>query len=43
VQSVSLYDMPRLYGLVLLLTLFAFVDNGAFLLWERRPTRTCQS
>jgi hypothetical protein len=27
--------MPRLYGLVLLLTLFAFVDNGAFLLWER--------
>jgi hypothetical protein len=35
--------MPRLYGLVLLLTLFAFVDHGVFLLWERRPTRTCQS
>lgn len=39
VQSVSLHDMPRLYGLVLLLTLFAFVVNGAFLLWERRLTR----
>ena len=24
----SLHDMPRLYGLVLLLTLFAFVVNG---------------
>jgi hypothetical protein len=31
--------MPRLYGLVLLLTLFAFVVNGAFLLWERHLTR----
>ena len=39
VQSVSLHDMPRLYGLVLLLTLFAFVVNGAFLLWERHLTR----
>ena len=39
VQSVSLHDMPRLYGLVLLLTLFAFIVNGAFLLWERRLTR----
>jgi NitT/TauT family transport system permease protein len=39
VQSVSLHDMPRLYGLVLLLTLFAFVVNGAFLLWERRLMR----
>jgi NitT/TauT family transport system permease protein len=39
VQSVSLHDMPRLYGLVLLLTVFAFVVNGAFLLWERRLTR----
>ena len=39
VQSVSLHDMPRLYGLVLLLTLFAFIINGAFLLWERRLTR----
>ncbi len=39
VQSVSLHDMPRLYGLVLLLTLFAFAVNGAFLLWERRLTR----
>ena len=27
--------MPQLYGLVLLLTLFAFAINGAFLLWER--------
>jgi hypothetical protein len=32
--------MLRLYELVFLLTLFAFVVNGAFLLWERRPTRT---
>ena len=39
VQSVSLHDMPRLYGLVLLLTVFAFAVNGAFLLWERRLTR----
>jgi NitT/TauT family transport system permease protein len=39
VQSVSLHDMPRLYGLVLLLTLFAFAVNGAFLLWERHLTR----
>ena len=38
-QSVSLHDMPRLYGLVLLLTLFAFAVNGAFLLWERHLTR----
>jgi NitT/TauT family transport system permease protein len=43
VQSVSLHDMPRLYGLVLLLTLFAFVVNGAFLLWERRLTRNHSS
>lgn len=44
VQSVSLHDMPRMYGLVLLLTLIAFVVNGAFLLWEtllthRRPVQ----
>ena len=39
VQSVSLHDMPQLYGLVLLLTLFAFAVNGAFLLWERSLTR----
>ena len=43
VQSVSLHDMPRLYGLVLLLTVFAFVVNGAFLLWERRLTRNLPS
>jgi NitT/TauT family transport system permease protein len=39
VQSVSLHDMPQLYGIVALLTLFAFVINGAFLLWERSLTR----
>jgi NitT/TauT family transport system permease protein len=39
VQSVSLHDMPQLYGLVLLLTLFAFAVNGAFLLWEHALTR----
>ena len=39
VQSVSLHDMPQLYGIVALLTLFAFVVNGAFLLWERSLTR----
>jgi NitT/TauT family transport system permease protein len=39
VQSVELHDMPTMYGLVLLLTLFAFIVNGAFLLWERRLTR----
>ncbi len=39
VQSVSLHDMPQLYGLVALLTLFAFLINGAFLLWERSLTR----
>lgn len=39
VQSVSSHDMPQLYGLVLLLTLFAFLVNGAFLLWERHLTR----
>jgi ABC-type dipeptide/oligopeptide/nickel transport system permease component len=36
VQSVSLHDMPRLYGLVLLLTLFAFavvVLGAAVLAW----------
>jgi NitT/TauT family transport system permease protein len=38
-QSVSLHDMPRIYGLVLLLTLFAFAINGAFLLWEHFLTR----
>ncbi|MGH3319167.1 MAG: ABC transporter permease [Streptosporangiaceae bacterium] len=36
VQSVRLRDMPRLYGLVLLLTIFAFAVNGLFLMWERR-------
>lgn len=39
VQSVSSHDMPQLYGLVLLLTLFAFLVNGVFLLWERHLTR----
>lgn len=39
VQSVSNHDMPRMYALVVLFTLFAFVVNGAFLLWERRLTR----
>lgn len=39
VQSVELHNMPRMYGLVALLTLFAFVINGAFLLWERYLTR----
>ncbi len=39
VQSVSLHDMPQLYGLVALLTLFAFAINGAFMLWERSLTR----
>jgi NitT/TauT family transport system permease protein len=39
VQSVSLHDMPQLYGLVVLLTLFAFAVNGAFLIWERFLTR----
>lgn len=39
VQSVELHNMPRLYGLVALLTLFAFAVNGAFLLWERFLTR----
>lgn len=34
VQSVSLQQIPRLYGLVLLLTLFAFAINGVFLLWQ---------
>ncbi|MGH3089219.1 MAG: ABC transporter permease [Rubrobacteraceae bacterium] len=39
VQSVSRHDMPQIYGLVLLLTVFAFLVNGAFLLWERHLTR----
>jgi NitT/TauT family transport system permease protein len=39
VQSVSLHDMQKLYGLVVLLTLFAFVVNGAFLIWEHFLTR----
>jgi NitT/TauT family transport system permease protein len=39
VQSVELHNMPRMYGLVALLTLFAFAVNGAFLLWERFLTR----
>ncbi len=39
IQSVDLHDMPQLYGLVALLTLFAFVVNGAFMLWERHLTR----
>lgn len=45
VQSVRLQDMPRLYGLVLLLTLFALVVNALFLFWERlvRHERPAQS
>jgi len=39
VQSVELHDMPRMYGLIALLTLFAFSVNGLFLLWERHLTR----
>jgi hypothetical protein len=38
-QSVSLHDMPQMYGLVFLLTLFAFAINGALLLWERHLAR----
>lgn len=40
VQGVERHDMPQIYGLVLLLTLFAFVVNGAFLIWERFLTRS---
>ena len=36
VQSVELNDKPRIYGLVAFLTVFAFIVNGAFLLWERQ-------
>lgn len=39
IQSVELHDMPQLYGLVALLTLFAFAVNGVFMLWERHLTR----
>ena len=42
VQSVSLHDMPQLYGIVALLTLFAFLVNGAFLLWERSLMRNLE-
>lgn len=35
IESVRLQDMPRLYGLVLLLSLFAFAVNGLYLWWER--------
>lgn len=39
IQSLALHDMPQLYGLILLLTLFAFLVNGVFLLWKRFLTR----
>lgn len=39
VQSVELHNMPRMYGLIALLTIFAFIINGVFLLWERHLTR----
>lgn len=35
VQSVTLHEMPTMYGLVLLLTVIAFLINGVFLIWER--------
>lgn len=39
IQSVETHNMPQLYGVVVLLTLFAFIVNGAFMIWEHFLTR----
>lgn len=35
VGSVELHNMPRMYGVILLLVILALAVNGAFMLWER--------
>jgi len=35
VQAITLHDMPRIYGIVAVLVIIAFVVNALFLRWER--------
>jgi len=39
VQAITLHDMPRMYGIVAVLVLIAFVVNVLFLRWEQVATR----
>ena len=39
VEAITLHDMPRMYGIVAVLVIIAFVVNALFLRWERAAER----
>ena len=39
VQAITLHDMPRMYGIVAVLVVIAFVVNALFLRWEHAAER----
>ena len=39
VETITLHDMPRMYGIIAVITLIAFVVNALFLAWEHRAAR----
>ena len=39
VEAITLHDMPRMYGIIAVLVVIAFVVNALFLRWERSAER----
>ncbi len=39
VQAITLHDMPRIYGIVAVLVVVAFLVNALFLRWEHAVAR----
>jgi NitT/TauT family transport system permease protein len=39
VEAITLHDMPRMYGIIAVIVLIAFVVNALFLHWEHRAAR----
>lgn len=39
VEAITLHDMPRMYGIIFVLVIIAFVVNALFLRWEHRAGR----
>jgi NitT/TauT family transport system permease protein len=39
VEAITLHDMPRMYGIVAVLVVIAFIVNALFLRWEQAAAR----
>ena len=39
VEAITLHDMPRMYGIIAVIILIAFVVNALFPAWEHRAAR----